>query len=110
MIAVELIVIDVDTRSSGMPSKQRRHVFDRVDGDADAADFAGGQWMIGVVAHLGGQIERDAQTSDALSEQIAIACVRLGGGTEAGVLPHRPQPAAVHRRLDAARVGKFPRL
>ena len=61
MIAVALIVIDVETRSSGMPSKSVGHVLDRVDRDADAADFAGRERMVGVVAHLRRQIEGDAQ-------------------------------------------------
>ena len=89
--------------------EQRRHVLDRVDGDADAADFAGGQRVVGVVAHLRRQIEGDAQAADALVEQIPVARVGFRGGAEAGVLPHRPQPAAVHRRLDAARERKLAR-
>ena len=36
-------------------------------------------------------------------EQVAEARVRLLGGAEARELPHRPEPAAVHRRVDAAR-------
>ena len=106
MIAVALIVIDVETRSSGMPSNSVRHVLDRVDRDADAADFAGGERVIGVVAHLRRQVERDAQAADALREQIAVAPVRFRRRAEPGVLPHRPQPAAVHGRLDAARERK----
>ena len=43
----------------------------------------------------------------AASEQIAIALVRFGGGAEAGVLPHGPEPAAIHRGIDAARERKF---
>ena len=37
------------------------------------------------------------------SRRMAEAAIRLGGGAEAGVLAHRPEPAAVHRRLHAAR-------
>ena len=83
--------------------EQRRHVLDRVDRDADAADFARGQRVVGVVAHLRRQVEGDAQAADALREQVPVARVRFGRRAEPGVLPHRPQPAAVHRRLDAAR-------
>ena len=43
--------------------EQRRHVFERVDGDADPADFTGGKRMVGVVAHLRRQVERDAQAA-----------------------------------------------
>ena len=55
-----------------------------------------------VVAHLGRQVERDRQARLALLEQVAEPAVGLLGGREAGVLAHRPEPAAVHRRLDAA--------
>ena len=55
-----------------------------------------------VVAHLGRQVEGDRQPGLALLEQVAEALVGLLGGREAGVLAHRPEPAAVHRRLDAA--------
>ena len=88
--------------------EQRRHVLDRIDRDADAPDFAGRERVIRVVAHLRRQIEGDAQAADALREQIAVARVRFGRRSEPGVLPHRPQPAAVHRRLDAAGERKFP--
>ncbi len=65
------------------------------------------QRVVGVVAHLRRQIEGDAQAVDALREQVAVARVRLGGRAKPGVLPHRPQPAAIHRRLDAAREREF---
>ena len=55
-----------------------------------------------VVAHLGRQVEGDRQPGLALLEEVAEAAVGLLGGREAGVLAHRPEPAAVHRRLDAA--------
>ena len=54
-----------------------------------------------VVAHLGRQVEGDRQAGLALVEQVAEAAVGLLGRGEAGVLAHRPEPAAVHRRLDA---------
>ena len=65
--------------------------------------------MVGVVAHLRGQIERDAQAVDALGQEVAIAGVGFGGGSKSGILPHRPEPAAIHRRLDATGVRKFTR-
>ena len=61
MIAVALIVIDVETAIERDAVEQRRHVLDRIDRDADAADLAGRQRMIRVVAHLRRQIEGDAQ-------------------------------------------------
>ena len=63
--------------------------------------------MIRVVAHLRREIERNAQPVDALLDEISVACVRLVRRGEARVLPHRPQTAAVHRRLDAAREREF---
>ena len=86
------------------------HVLDRVDGDADAADLAAGERVIGVVAHLRRQIERHAQSAHTLLQQVAIPPVRLGGRAKPGVLPHRPQPPAVHGGLDAARKGELTRI
>ena len=58
------------------------HVLDRIDRDADAADFSGGQRVVGVVAHLRRQVEGDAQAADALREEVTVSLVRLGGGPE----------------------------
>ena len=58
---------------------------------------------VGVVAHLRRQVEGDREAGLALLEQVVVALVRLRGRAEAGVLPHRPEAPAVHRRMDAAR-------
>ena len=87
--------------------EERGHVFDRIDRDADAAHLALRQDVIRVVAHLRREIERDAQSVNALRQQVAIALIRLRRRPEARVLPHRPQTAAVHRRLNAACERKF---
>ena len=71
--AVELIVIDVVTFSSGRPAKQQSHVLDRVDRDTDLADLALGARVVGVVAHLCGQVER--------ARQPGLAGVRAGSGS-----------------------------
>src|SRR4029450_1241593 len=63
-----------------------------------------------VVAHLGRQIERDREPGLALLQEEAVALVRLGGGTEARVLPHGPEALSVHLRMDAAGERKFSRL
>ena len=81
------------------------HVGERADGDAHASHFAGRQRMVGIHAHLRRQIEGDREPGDALRQQIAIAAVALFGGSEAGVLAHGPEPAAVHVRIDAAGEG-----
>ena len=90
--------------------EQQPHVLERVDRDADLADLAGGDRVVGVVAHLRRQVEGDRQPAGALRDQVAVALVGLLGGAEAGVLPHRPRPAGVHRRVDAAGVRELPRL
>ena len=85
--------------------EQRLHVAQRADRDAYLADFALRQRVVRVVADLGRQVERYRQAGLALPQQILIALVRLFRRTEAGVLAHRPEPAAIHRRLDASRIG-----
>ena len=87
--------------------EQPHHVFDGVDGHAHLADFAHGQRVVGVESDLRRQIEGDAQSGGALAQQIFVAAVRLVGVAHAGVLPHGPQAAAIHRGLHAARVGKL---
>src|SRR5208282_5022820 len=84
------------------PGEQRLHVRQRAYRHADASDFALGQQMIRVAAHLRGQVERDRQPRLTLLEQVAVAAVRLLRAAEARVLAHRPQPSAIHRRLHAA--------
>src|ERR1035438_5386195 len=43
-----------------------------------------------------------------LLQQVVIAAVGFFGRGESGELPHGPKPPAVHRLVDAARVGKLP--
>ena len=95
------------TSSSGMPLEQRLHVLDRADGHANAPDLTLGHRIVGVVAHLCRQVERDRQSRLSLPEQVAEPRVGLGRGPESRVLPHRPEAAAIHRRLDAARERKL---
>src|SRR5262249_22798184 len=83
--------------------EQHLHVLEAVDGDADLADLAARERMIRVAPHLRRQIERDRQPALPLLQQVAVAPVRLRPGAEARVLPHRPEAAAVHRPLHAAR-------
>ena len=105
--AVALIVIDVDTRVERQPVEQRVHVLDRVDRDADAPDLAERARRIGVDAHLrrAGRTRpraRSARRRAGAWKRSFVSARRA----EAGVLAHRPQPAAVHRRLHAARERK----
>ena len=87
------MVIDVDTSSSGSPSSSTCMSSMRRDRDADAADLAARQRVVGVAAHLRRQIERHRQARLPRREQELVAAVRLLGGAEAGVLAHRPQAA-----------------
>ena len=104
-----LMVIEVVTFSSGMSFNRSLHVGERGDGDADLADLARGHRVVGVVADLGRQVEGDGEAGLALVEEVAVAAVRLLGVAEAGVLAHRPEAAAVHRGLDAARERELAR-
>ncbi len=60
--------------------------------------------MVGVVPHQRRHVERGREAGLAVVEQVPESLVRLLGRAEARELPEGPQPAAVHRRVDAARV------
>ncbi len=85
------------------------HVRERADGHAALADFAFGECVIGVVAHQSGQIESGGEASLTLRKEIAEALVGVFGGPESRELAHGPEPAAVHRRMDAACVRRLAR-
>ena len=85
------------------PPEQVLHVVERVDRDALTADLAERHGVIGVMPHQARHVERRAQPGLAVLEQIAEPLVRLLDRAEAGELAHRPQPAAVHARVHAAR-------
>jgi hypothetical protein len=70
-----------------MPVEQDLGVGEGVDRDADPADLLAHLGVVGVVAALGGQVERHRQPGAALLQQVAVAAVGLLGGAEAGVLP-----------------------
>jgi hypothetical protein len=83
--------------------EQGLHVLERVDGHSHPAHLAAGERVIGVKADLGGQIEGHREAGLALLKQVTKARVRLERRAVAGVLAHGPEPAAVKRRIDAAR-------
>ena len=97
---------DLVERDSG---QQDLHVGDGVDRHARAADLAEGARVVGVVAELGRQVERDREAGLAAIEEVAVARVRLLRGGEAGVLPDRPRPPAVHVRVRPASERVFAR-
>jgi hypothetical protein len=80
-----------------------------VDGDTNFANFAIGHSRVGVIAHLGRQVERNRKPCLARTEKIAIALVRFLGGPEARVLSHSPKLPTIHGRLHAAGIGVFAR-
>ena len=84
-------------------AEQRLHVVERVDRHALAADLAQRARVVRVVAHQRRHVERRRESRLAVVEQVAEALVRLLRGAEAGELAHRPEPPAIHRRVDAAR-------
>ena len=91
----------------GDPLEDGLHVVQGVDGDAALADLPLCHLRVGVVAHLRRQVERHREAGLALVHEVVEPLVGLGGGPHPGVLPHRPQPPAVHRRVDAPCVGLF---
>ena len=103
MDAVALMVIEVETRSSGIPSKRSSMSGSARDGHPHLAHLAPRHGVVGVVAHLGGQVERHAEAGLPLPEEVAVAPVGLRRRAEARVLAHRPEAPAVHGGLDAAR-------
>ena len=89
--------------------EERARVVDRVDRDAGHADVAAHPRVVGVVAAVGGQVERDAQALLAGCEVAPVERVGLLGGREAGVLPDRPGLGGVHRRVGPAQERAQPR-
>ena len=89
------------------PLEEALHVVEHVDGDALAADLAERHRVVGVVAHERRHVERGRQPGLPVVEQVVEALVGLLRGAEARELPHRPQPPAVHRLVDAAGVGEL---
>ena len=104
---MELMVIEVETFSRGMRVEEGFHVFKRVDGHADFADFAESERMVGVHADLRGEIEGHREAGLALAQEVAVTLIGFGGAAETGVLAHGPEAAAIHGGVDAAGVGKF---
>ena len=73
------------------------HVLDRVDRHAGLADVADHPRVVGVVAPVGGEVERHRQPHLPGGEVLAVEGVGLLGGGEPGVLADRPRTVRVHR-------------
>ena len=89
-------------RSSGMPSKRIFMSSTRIDRHAGLADIADHARVIAVIAAVGGEVEGHRKALLPGGEIAAVEGVRFLGGREAGILPHRPRAAGVHRRPRAA--------
>ncbi len=85
------------------------HVLEGVDRDAGPPDLAGRARVVGVVAELRRQVERDREPRLPALEQVAEPRVRLLGRGEARVLANRPRPAPVHVGVRPARVRELAR-
>ena len=66
--------------------------------------------MVGVAAHLRGEVEGDGEAGLAVLREVLEAGVGLLGGAETSVLAHGPGLAAVHGRVGAAGVGVLARV
>ena len=78
--------------------QQRVHVALVRDGDADLADLAARELVVGVVAGLRRQVERDREPGLPLGEVAAVERVGLRGGRVARVRPHHPGLSRSGRR------------
>ena len=90
--AGELIVIDVETRSSGRPSSRTSMSARLLTADAARPELALGLGIVGVVAVQRRHVVGDRQAGLAGVEQLPEARVRVLGRAEAGEHPHRPEP------------------
>ena len=79
--------------------QQRLHVALVRDRYADLADLAAGELVVGVIAGLRGQVERDRQPGLALLEVLAVELVRAPGVGMARVRTHHPRPIGLRQAV-----------
>ena len=65
------------------------------DRDADLADLAAGEDVVGVIAGLGGQVEGDREAGLALCQVAPVELVRAAGVGVARVGAHHPGAVAL---------------
>ena len=101
MAAVLLIVIEIETRSNGIllrrVSMSRNELIETPTFPTSPAD----QFVVRIQTHLGREVESHAQTRLTVLQQVVIAPVGLLGRPEARILPHGPEPSAIHVAIDS---------
>src|SRR5206468_3835623 len=75
--------------------------------DAGPADLTYRPRIVRVETELCREVERRRQPGLSASQQVAEPRIRLLGRAEARVLPDRPRPSAVHRRVRPAGEREF---
>ena len=83
--------------------KQNFHIGEGVDSNADLADLALGNRIIGVITNLRRKIESAGKARAAVRDQITITLVGSFRRREASIHTHGPETAAIHGRLNATR-------
>ena len=71
--------------------EQRPQVADVRDRHPDLADLTAGEGVVGVVAGLGGEVERDREPGLSLGEVAPVELVAGGGTGVAGIRAHHPR-------------------
>ena len=87
-------------------AEQDVHVEHRANGNARFTDVAEDARIVGVVAAMGRQVERDGKTFLTGGQVAAIERVGLLSRGETRVLADRPGTEHVHRRVRAAQAGR----
>ena len=82
--------------------EERAHVDDGVDRNARHAHIACRSLMVGVVASVGGQVERHRQPPLPGGKIAPIESVGLLGGGETRILADSPRPSDIHRGIGAS--------
>ena len=106
--AGELMVILEETLSSGIPSIKFPYL-SRRNRHAAFTKLTQRFGLVRVIAHQSGQVEGNAQACLTLLQQVFEARVRFLRSAEAGKHAHRPQFAAVKRRVDSSCIGVLTR-
>ena len=87
--------------------EQLPHIEDGIDCHTGHSDVAGDAGVVGVVAAVGGEVERHRQALLPGRQVAPIERVGFGGRGEAGVLPDGPRLVDVHRRIRPAQVRRL---